>query len=1045
MTPNRTPTRASRLRLLRYLALADAQDEAGLRMGPAARFFSSIPESAATVSARDLCELWRPADPALPGHLYLHLPFCRTHCAFCVYPHRPCSGDTRPFTAGILEAMEFFSEALSHLRFSHLYLGGGTPTALPLYELERIASTLLARFRLGGSKSRGFYTVPATTDAPKARMLRSLGFERASLGVISLAPRVLSAMGCAHRSATRARRAAELLLELGFRLNVQLIAGLLGDDARSLRRSVREVLRWRPHEVTLYLPAAGTPPGTLSISPLEAAFDDSPTARSFADDAEESGYLLKAAPPAIKLVRRDARRAMQGFSPWPRRPAHLFSLGPGTQSRIAHRAHYRMDDGVLEPFDPDGPFGRMLPAEADEELRRLCATRLFEGARIDPRRQARQIGVACRSKITHDLQALCRLGLAERSGAQYRLRPSRPRLRFAAATFAVGDTKLRRVLGGILPRASQLGPAARLRRYRAFTRRLGAHVQRGPVQFFYVHEREKPLSLTPRLLAECWRGALAASPRAPMVNCYIHVPFCRRRCRYCTYHSRDGIGARHIEQYLERLETEMAFYAPVFRRLKLSNLYIGGGTPSFLSHAAMRRLLDGLFSRFAFRADCERCFECNPDTVTEAKIALLKEHGFNRVSLGVQSFHLAALRAVNRGYQTRAMVARAVASLRRAGLWVNLDLILGLPGEDATAFLASAREAFTLGPEEVTFTPLFSDTPDAVLREAGGFGRWTPALRATLARTCAAHGYRLRPAQFELKAVRHDASGLGWAVGRKPSYGLRTLDPASLLALGPSGRGYIFGHLWYKHHLWPDDKPFSPDDSSIEGRRTSLDQEMRCFAMSALTRQPPLDEQEFRSRFQTSPQEALGDDWDDLLRLQLITKTDGGWRLTVRSPRQEFAACMFLAGEAMVREAESWHRKSLQPAPEPSPDDDEGARLERERIEAQRRRLARLQERVVASLNKAGGLTRLGPGWRHRFSMESPFVVLELVPAGGKRSLRLGFAELDSQERYFVRTREFDVSILAEGGLDLSRDATARQVVGWLAACLGGAVPKFEE
>lgn len=1033
-------------KLAHYLALADRLTVAELHHGPAARFFNYFPPDAPGMNAHQLFRAWSRTDNVgrrPQAHFYLHLPFCRTDCRFCVYPHRQnCRLERRQFLEGLLSAIDYFSPALKGCRFSHFYLGGGTPTELSERELERLLHRLETSFHLPAAEARGFYTVPSSAGREKIHLLRRWGCGRANLGVISLTEDVLRRQHCAHGSKRQARKALALLQESGLRVNVQLLWCLLGQTPQNCLQDVGESLRWGPDEITVYWPAPGTPPHLIREDWLEGRRRQE-MIRRLADQAGALGYRMAASPPAIKLMHSRALAGRSGFSPWPRRPAHLFSLGPGTQSRIAGSLRYRTSEKAFEPFDPQEPMALAVKVAADEDARRLCATLLFEGRMVTRQWLMKK---AVPPGLRGALEQLCRLGLARRLADGFRLRELPLRLRFAAAAFPIGDRIVLSGMGGDMPRPPEVAPEKRWRRHLRFVRGLGDEAQRGPVQYFYVGERYKPLRLSPRDIAQVWSEAVGEAPEtgvAPSNNFYLHVPFCRRRCRYCTYYSNVPGGRPDIESYLDRLQQEMAYFSRPLARAHFENLYLGGGTPSFLPRDVLRRLLDGLFSSFSFKKGGERCFEGNPDTITPALIALLGRFDFTRVSLGVQSFNPDVLARVNRRYQTGRMVEKAARQLLDAGLWVNLDLILGLPGESRRSFLRSVRMALRLRPQEVTLTPLFIDTPADLLGEAGGIGRWTPALLAALQLECRRAGYFLLATQFELKAVAgRQLPGAGQE--RLAGYGYRPFQPSNLFALGPSARSYIFGRLWYKCQLWEEGARFDAEAPVAEGRWLSLEAEQRCFAMSILLRTPPLREGDFRSVFGCSLEEAFGEDWRALQRLGLLRLESDGWRLGVRSKIRSFAAAMFLAGERAVYEAESWQKRRqtmmeagpvVLPTQEPAPPQETAEEKER------KERLERLEAVLEKLLPQALRLGLLPPGWQERLVRQEPFVILELGDGKGP-PLRLGFAPAGSQESFFCRTAEFDIAYLTEGGRDPFSDHQCRLLAKTILERLGAELPE---
>jgi oxygen-independent coproporphyrinogen-3 oxidase len=178
---------------------------------------------------------------------------------------------------------------------------------------------------------------------------------------------------------------------------------------------------------------------------------------------------------------------------------------------------------------------------------------------------------------------------------------------------------------------------------------------------------------------------------------YIHLPFCAHRCGYCDFVTVVGRADQHgayVDALLRELELERAA-----GRLasEPDTIYLGGGTPTFTEPRALARLLAALPP-----AREEVTVEANPETVTPALAALLREHGVTRVSLGAQSFQPRLLATLERraGPET---VRAALRTLRAAGFDnLSLDLVYGIPGQTEAELAADLRETLALAPEHVS-------------------------------------------------------------------------------------------------------------------------------------------------------------------------------------------------------------------------------------------------------------------------------------------------------------------------------------------------------
>jgi oxygen-independent coproporphyrinogen-3 oxidase len=164
-----------------------------------------------------------------------------------------------------------------------------------------------------------------------------------------------------------------------------------------------------------------------------------------------------------------------------------------------------------------------------------------------------------------------------------------------------------------------------------------------------------------------------------LLDLYVHVPFCAKRCDYCAFYTLAGAPPQLRAAYVARLCAEFAELAP--RCGPLRSIYLGGGTPTHLSPDELRTLLGGLRTHFDFAPDIEFSMEANPLSLTPQKLEIMLEAGVNRVSLGVQSFSDATRKAIGR-YGDVNKVPEALALLRTCGVRnFNCDLIYAAPGQ----------------------------------------------------------------------------------------------------------------------------------------------------------------------------------------------------------------------------------------------------------------------------------------------------------------------------------------------------------------------------
>ena len=185
----------------------------------------------------------------------------------------------------------------------------------------------------------------------------------------------------------------------------------------------------------------------------------------------------------------------------------------------------------------------------------------------------------------------------------------------------------------------------------------------------------------------------------PGFGIYVHIPFCRRRCHYCdfnTYEGQDHLHRAYVDALVADIDAWTGLSPPA------TSVFFGGGTPTLLPAHGLGRVLRAIDARFGLAPGAEITVEANPETVDAATFEVLLTHGFNRVSVGVQSLSERVLGALGRTHSAGAAL-EAVRAARRAGVDdVNVDLIYGSPWERADEWRMTLEAIAELGPEHVS-------------------------------------------------------------------------------------------------------------------------------------------------------------------------------------------------------------------------------------------------------------------------------------------------------------------------------------------------------
>lgn len=204
----------------------------------------------------------------------------------------------------------------------------------------------------------------------------------------------------------------------------------------------------------------------------------------------------------------------------------------------------------------------------------------------------------------------------------------------------------------------------------------------------------------------------------PVGSLYVHVPFCARKCEYCAFYSEATDGAL-VNRYVAAL---MRDFDRIAVDCQPRTIFFGGGTPSLLNLRQWEAIF-GVMARHGWLGAREWTVECNPATLSADKARLLREHGVNRVSLGVQSLDEGLLERLGR-IHSRRQVFESFDTLRRAGFAnVNVDLMFAIPGQTPAMWEATLDEALALGSEHLSCYEVIyeEDTPLFAQLQAGRF------------------------------------------------------------------------------------------------------------------------------------------------------------------------------------------------------------------------------------------------------------------------------------------------------------------------------------
>ncbi len=182
---------------------------------------------------------------------------------------------------------------------------------------------------------------------------------------------------------------------------------------------------------------------------------------------------------------------------------------------------------------------------------------------------------------------------------------------------------------------------------------------------------------------------------------YLHIPFCKRKCRYCDFASCAG-REDLMEPYISALMQEIRLRAAELSPVSVATAYIGGGTPSLLPPDLLAKVLDCLFEAFPPMPDAEITCEANPGTLTVDFLSMLWDHKVNRLSLGAQARQEKLLHTLGRIHHWEEVEDSVLLARQASFDNLNIDLMFGLPGQTRANFQETLASALALHPEHVS-------------------------------------------------------------------------------------------------------------------------------------------------------------------------------------------------------------------------------------------------------------------------------------------------------------------------------------------------------
>ncbi len=371
------------------------------------------------------------------------------------------------------------------------------------------------------------------------------------------------------------------------------------------------------------------------------------------------------------------------------------------------------------------------------------------------------------------------------------------------------------------------------------------------------------------------RAALETSAMDVPLGLYLHIPFCRKRCKFCYFRVYTDRRAEEIEIYMRALENEIRLISemPVTGARPIRFVYFGGGTPSFLSVKQLTSLFDRLRQHIQWDRAEEVTFECEPGTLAQPKVAALRQLGVTRLSLGVENFSDTVLEENGRAHKSP--------EIYRAWDWiqaaefpnVNIDLIAGMVGESWDNWKDCIEKTVHMAPDSVTIYQMELPYNTVYSQEMLNHSVESPVASWVTKREWVAYAFE------QLEQVGYHPSSAYTMVKDANqvnfSYRDNLWQGADLLATGVASFGHVGGVHYQNHPEW------AGYVGSLERNELPIYRGFRPTAKQRMIRELILqlkrgyvDAAYFREKFQCDIRHQFALQWDQLQEQHYIAWND---------------------------------------------------------------------------------------------------------------------------------------------------------------------------
>ncbi len=374
-------------------------------------------------------------------------------------------------------------------------------------------------------------------------------------------------------------------------------------------------------------------------------------------------------------------------------------------------------------------------------------------------------------------------------------------------------------------------------------------------------------------LSEAQQALASPAAEETPLGLYLHIPFCRKRCKFCYFRVYVDKNADQIQAYLDALGREVELYSqqPAVAKRPLKFVYFGGGTPSYVAVKHLHGLIDRIKAAMPWDNVEEVTFECEPGTLTQSKVAAYREIGVTRLSLGIENWNDEILKENGRAHLT-GEIHRCLPWIRAQGFdQLNVDLIAGMVGESWDTWRDSVQKTIDIDPDSVTIYQM--ELPYNTVYSQGILGgNESPVADWETKR--AWNQYAIE----ELQGAGYDVSSAYTMLKRasgssKPRFAYRDSlwHGADMLGTGIASFGHLSGFHLQNVASWNDYLERIAEDQLPLGRAFKTnDSERLTRELILQMKLGRLDLGYFRRKFDIDPLEAWKDTFQGLVEREML-------------------------------------------------------------------------------------------------------------------------------------------------------------------------------